>query len=700
MPDFDKVPCPIVTTDREGMVHSVNESLLAVVGGETESWLSKPIHSMLPTPSRIFMQTHVWPILLREQQVAELRIDLLSKDGASVPTFLNCRVTEQGGVEFLTWVFFVSNDRSRFEKRLVESRQRSEAIAAQLKKSESELRKSHEELRVTLMSIGDAVITTNPLGEVEWMNPVAERLTGWSATEAQKLPLTKVFRIVNEDTRLPTENPVATCLEQGKIVGLANHTVLISRTGDEYGIEDSAAPIRNEAGDVLGVVLVFHDVTEQRRLSGEMSYRASHDKLTGLVNRAEFENRLNSLLKNVIEENSQHALMFIDLDQFKLVNDTSGHSVGDRLLRQVSQVLLDAVRGSDTVARLGGDEFGILLPHCAIEAAQGVAQKICDHMAAYRFQNDGHRFRIGASIGLVPIGEKLRTSEAIMQAADTSCYAAKEAGRNRVHTWFDSDHAIRTRHGEVLWTNRIERALDENRFELFAQKIEPLASDDDGLRLEVLLRMVDPEGALISPGAFLPAAERYNLVTRIDRWVLRNAVEALASLPNLSLLNTMSINLSGQSIGDLRFHRDARELLASVGSEFRKCLCLEITETETITNLADAQPFIDEVRSMGVRIALDDFGAGASSFGYLKNLRVDYLKIDGQFIQNLMSDPLCDVTVRCFIDVARVLGVKTVAEFVDKDEVLERVTQMGVDFGQGYLLHKPESLTELLRINS
>lgn len=564
------------------------------------------------------------------------------------------------------------------------------------KASEMALAESHESLRVTLMSIGDAVITADPSGAVEWMNPVAERLTGWSADEAHGMPLRQVFHIVDEETRLPTENPMATCLQEQRIVGLVNHTLLLSRTGEEYGIEDSAAPIRDENGQVLGVVLVFHDVTEQRQLSGEMTYRASHDELTDLINRSEFENRLRRLLQRSHDDQSQHAMMFIDLDQFKLVNDACGHSVGDQLLQQVSTLLSEAVRSHDTVARLGGDEFGVLLDHCTIAQAQRIAEVICERMSEHRFQHEEHRFRIGASIGLVPVDAQWATGAEVMQAADTACYAAKEAGRNRVHTWYDTDAAIRERQGEMQWTTRIERALDDDRFVLYGQKIEALTEPGTGLHAEVLLRMCRKDGSLVQPGAFLPAAERYHLATRVDRWVLRHATDRLVELPDLTEVEMLCVNLSGQSIGDRAFHRHAVELLGSLPPEVCHRLCLEITETAAITNLADASNFIEQVGVLGVQIALDDFGAGASSFGYLKSLDVDILKIDGQFIKDLLDDPLDDAAVRCFVDVARLVDMKTVAEFVDRPDVLNRVRELGIDYGQGYLLHKPEPLDQLL----
>jgi diguanylate cyclase (GGDEF)-like protein/PAS domain S-box-containing protein len=560
------------------------------------------------------------------------------------------------------------------------------------------LKEQRELLQVTLDSIGDAVITTDAAGMTRWLNPVAQRMTGWSKEEAKGRPLEQIFHIINEETRLRTENPVETCITQGKTVGLANHTVLISRSGEEFGIEDSAAPIRGHDGEVLGVVLVFHDVTEQRRLTGEVSYRATHDTLTELVNRAEFEVRLNRLLHDCHCEQSTHALLCIDLDQFKIVNDTCGHAVGDDALIKVSKLFGNVIRSRDTLARLGGDEFGIILEHCNDIQAKRVAQDICDKMEDFRFVHDNHRFRIGASIGLVAIDKRWSTTASLMQAGDNACFAAKDAGRNRVHVFSDSDLAIRTRHGEMQWTTRIEKALDENRFILFAQKLGSLHQTTQGVHAEVLIRMMGEDEELISPGAFLPAAERFHLASRIDRWVLQKSLDWIGALNEKSFnaIEVLCINLSGQSVGDRAFHTLACDLLNNLPLTYRQKICIEITETSAITNLTDASSFIEKLKRLGVYIALDDFGAGASSFGYLKHLDVDVLKIDGQFIQNLLTDPLDEAAVRCFIDVANVVGLKTVAEYVDNADVLARIKALGIDYAQGFLLHKPENIDNLL----
>lgn len=563
------------------------------------------------------------------------------------------------------------------------------------KEMEFRLAESLQLLQVTLDSIGDAVITTDVQGRIQWLNPVAERLTGWLKEEARGRLLTQVFVILNEETRRPSEDPVAACITHEKVTGLAHRTVLISRDGLEYAIEDSAAPIRDPAGNLHGAVLVFHDVSEQRRLSDEMSHRATHDALTGLVNRAEFEGRLGRLLERTRTDGSMNALMYIDLDQFKLVNDACGHSVGDQLLRQVSVMLINNVRSRDTVARLGGDEFGVILEHCDTDHALRIAEKICDQMEEFRFLHDGRRFRIGTSIGLVPLDARWLNMGLIMQAADTSCYAAKDAGRNRVHTWFDTDRAMKMRRGEMQWVTRLEQALDDNRFELYGQRIVPIGSTSDRIHLEVLLRLRESDGACIPPGAFFPAAERFHLATRIDRWVVRSTFEWLETLGSgLKCIELISVNLSGQSIGDRAFHRYLIEKLSQARFNV-SALCFEITETVAITNMGDAQLFIEEIRQRGAKVALDDFGAGASSFGYLKNLSVDFLKIDGQFVTDLLEDKLDNAAVRCFQEVARIVGVRTIAEFVERADILAALEQIGVDMAQGYLIHRPEPLANL-----
>jgi diguanylate cyclase len=563
----------------------------------------------------------------------------------------------------------------------------------------NKLSDQYELMRVTLDSIADAVITTDTKGNITWLNPVAERMTGWLNKEAKSRPIKQVFHILHQETRKPVINPVLDCIENNSISGLEEKTILISKDGVEYGIEDSVAPIYDKNHSIVGTVLVFHDVTEQRKITEEITYKASHDQLTGLLNRSEFELKLTNILESSRLNYNLHSLMYIDLDQFKLVNDACGHAAGDLLLKQVTKILEDTARKGDSIARLGGDEFAIILTDCAVEHAQRVAQSICDKIDEFRFIHDGKRFRIGASIGLTPIDKRWNNISQVLQAADASCYTAKEAGRNRVHAWIETDLKIMQRQGDMHWASRIEHAMETNQFALFAQHIAS-NHNETGVHAEVLLRLVEKDGKIIMPNAFIPAAERYHLAARLDKWVLKKTIEWLDSQQNLSKIALITVNISGESISDRAFHNDACNLFKKAGEKLCNKLCIEITETVAIANIADANLFIDQVHDLGIKVALDDFGAGASSFGYLKSMKVDILKIDGQYIKNMITDELDDSAVRCFIDIAKILNMKTVAEFVENEEILKHVKSLGIDYAQGYLIHKPEPIDRILVIDN
>ena len=438
------------------------------------------------------------------------------------------------------------------------------------------------------------------------------------------------------------------------------------------------------------VRMMVSDLSEAAK---ESEYRASHDPLTGLLNRASFEVQLKLALEQARGDSGQvSALMCLDLDHFKIVNDTCGHAAGDLLLQQVAKMLRGAVRKGDVVARLGGDEFALLLMSCSTATAESVGRKICGQFADFRFVYGGHRMVAGASIGLACVDDHWVDPAAVMQAADACCYSAKQTGRNRVVTFSDDETAILQRAGESQWARRIEQALEENRFVMHAQKIVPLHNRGLVVKLELLLRMVDTDGSLIAPNAFIPSAERYHLMGRIDRWVVRHAIAWLRGMLEKGDAPPVAINLSGQSVGDRGFHRWAVDELAAAGSAVCQRVILEITETAVVTNLADAANFMADVRALGAKTALDDFGAGSSSFGYLKKLPLDYLKIDGQFVRDVLTDPLNAAAVRCFVDVARVVSLKTVAEFVESEAVRRHLVEIGVDLAQGYHLHRPAPL--------
>lgn len=553
--------------------------------------------------------------------------------------------------------------------------------------AEAKLFAEKERAQVTLASIGDAVITTDMAGRVEFINAVAEQLTGWTNFEAAGKSLDEVFLIINEASRQAIENPVDTVLKEGVVVGLANHTLLIRRDGTEFNIEDSAAPIRDKQGRIIGVVLVFHDVTHAHNLAKRMDWDASHDALTGIFNRSTFEHRLEDL---VARAEGEHVLLYIDLDQFKVVNDTCGHTAGDQMLCQIAALMQTRLRESDTFARLGGDEFGVLLEHCSLPAALKVGETLLETLATFRFGWDEKSFHVGASIGVVEIQPEGMTAAQLMSAADTACYAAKDEGRNRVRTYLAGDLEISQRKGELSWVARIQRAMDESRLRLYWQPIVPLAPATDGpLQGEILLRLLDETGAVVAPGAFLPAAERYHLMRRIDRWVVHETFAWLASHPLDH--RHVSVNLSGHSLGDaalLEFVQD--ELEQSGVDPYR--ISFEITETAAIAHLAHARKFIDALRVQGCRFALDDFGSGLSSFGYLKNLPVDYLKIDGSFVRNLARNPIDEAMVSSINHIGHVMGLTTIAEFVEDDATMQRLRGLGVNFAQGYAVAMPSPL--------
>lgn len=553
-------------------------------------------------------------------------------------------------------------------------------------------------METTFLSIGDAVVTTDRYGRVLRLNPVAETLTGWTEAEAVGRLSTDVLHLEIEGFGGAVPSPVDMCLRERTKVGLAMDTVLVTRNGElRYAIEDSVAPLFDNTGELLGAVMVFHDVTEKRRLSREMNHRARHDALTSLPNRDEFEAQLAEAIGRVATGGRPGAVIFLDLDHFKVVNDTCGHSAGDELLRQISALLRRGVRERDLVARFGGDEFVLILESCPMDRAEAVAKTLCESVDAYRYQSpDGQRFRVGASVGMVCLDNRWGSIRALLQAADSACYAAKAEGRNRVVVHSETVAQELASAGVMQWGARIEQALDENLFTLFGQKILPLAADaaGEGLRCEVLLRMQDGRGGVISPIQFIPTAERYQLASRIDRWVLHAVLDQLRRSDTGRLVR-VNINLSGQSVGDRQFHRHACRAIEDSGVD-PHLLCVEITETAAVTNLADASVFMTELRQIGVKIALDDFGSGASSFGYLKQLPVDVIKIDGQFVRGLRTSALDEAAVRCFADVARILGIKTVAEQVEDAATAAALRRLDVQFAQGYFHHRPEPLERLL----
>ena len=561
---------------------------------------------------------------------------------------------------------------------------------------EEALFKEKESAQITLQSIGDGVITTDARSHVEYLNPVAEQLTGWRLDDAQGRPIDEIFRGFHEETCEPLENPLSVAIRRARAIKSVRPTLLIRRDGNELYIESCASPIRDGSGAISGGVLVFHDVSESRELNRKLSYHASHDILTGLVNRREFEARLERALKSAKARESSYCLCHLDLDQFKIINDNCGHSAGDALLGQVGQLLKSKIRWRDTVSRLGGDEFGVLLESCSLDEAMRNAEILRESIRDYRFVWEERTFRLGASIGVVPISPENEDVASLLSAADSACQAAKEAGRNRVYSFQENDIDLMRRRREMQWAARINNALEEGRFELFRQTILPLQKPEVGLHYELLLRMRDEQGKIVSPDQFIAAAERYAITPSIDRWVIENALRWLVSeADERENLAVCAINLSGQSLGDDKFLPFVIEQFHRSGIDASK-ICFEITETAAIASFSQANRFIQALKELGCMFALDDFGTGLSSFGYLKHFPVDFLKIDGSFVKEILHDPIDREMVRSINEIGHLTGKKTIAEFAENQEIIEMLRGIGVDYAQGYGIATPQRVLKVV----
>ena len=558
------------------------------------------------------------------------------------------------------------------------------------KQAEALLEEEKERAQVTLASIADAVVTVDTSGRIEFLNPAAERVTGWSIDEARKRPVVEVFAVVDESTGAPIPDPVARALTEGAVVEAERNVVLLCRGAESIAIDYSAAPIRDRGAKIVGAVLVIQDMSRERQYAARLSNLASHDALTGLLNRREFEQRVRAIVDDREAHEGQHAVLYLDLDQFKVVNDTSGHAAGDELLRQVGALLRPRLREGDVLARLGGDEFGVLLPHCPPAPALRIAEALRKAIVDFRFAWKNRSFTIGVSIGLVNLADGPHTLASILSAADAACYLAKDKGRNRVQVYRPEDSEVTLRRGEMEWVHRLHRALAEDRLCLYSQPMQAMHAPGSQQRHEELLvRLIDEQNEMILPTAFIPAAERYHLMPSIDRWVIRTAFRALAERRATGVvLGTYAINLSGASIGDDQFLDYVRENFG----RFRiphASICFEITETTAVTSLSKAAEFIGALREPGCRFALDDFGVGVSSFTYLKQLPVDYLKIDGSFVKNMLTDPVDAAMVEAIHRIARVMGKQTIAESVETAAALDALRSVGVDYAQGNAIAPP-----------
>ena len=559
------------------------------------------------------------------------------------------------------------------------------------------LKRQERRFSAILHSIGDGIIASDNQQAIQFMNPVAEELTGWSEEDAIGRPLNEVLSLWDEKTDEPIHLAEITAADPVKSGYLFKESYILRKGGGSFPVEGTVACIRDKDDHVEGQVVAVRDVSEVREMTYKLSYQASHDALTGLFNRYAFSRSLDTLIQSARNENREHALIYVDLDQFKLINDTIGHGAGDELLLETTGIIRNVFRSSDVCARLGGDEFGILLGDTPLERAHMIARRLHNRLSEKRLQWGMTKFNINSSIGLVMITPESGDIHSVLAAADDACYIAKDEGGRRIKVYETTDTTFKKRRGEMQWVTRLTRALEENRFELYYQSIVPIQAAEDRKieKIEILLRMMDEDGGIITPKDFLPAAERYNLMPLIDRWVVRTAMEHMAELNETQgLRRQFSINLSADTIAEENFFEFIQEQFGENGVS-PEDFCFEITETIAISNMNTAGRFIKELKRIGCIFALDDFGSGFSSFNYLKNMPVDMLKIDGSFVRDMDVNPVNSAMVEAINNLGHVMKIKTIAEFVKNRKILEELKTLGVDYAQGYEIGKPAPLKGL-----
>ncbi len=553
-------------------------------------------------------------------------------------------------------------------------------------------------LHMTLQSIVDGVITTTIDGDIQTINPMAEQLTGWTEAEAIGKPLVQVMHALDDTTNDRIYNP-AENIQHKTVLDEPVSAILIQHHSNiETPIKYVVAPMRDHDDKIAGTVIIIHDESVQRSLNRQLTFQATHDALTGLINRYEFERRLKSIVAAQASDKSLNTLCYIDLDQFKLINDTCGHSAGDELLKNITALLQKELQDIGILARLGGDEFGLLLKNCDLVHAQEISKQLLESIQQFQFTDSGNNFTISASIGISVISQAAKNCEEILSNADSACHLAKENGRNRVQVFTEEDDKLLNQQRAMHWVSRINHALEENRFQLYFQEIISLKSQEPSFILhgEILLRMIDKEGDIVSPNNFLPAAEKYNMISLIDEWVVKHTIEWLATRKDKVLI---SINLSGMSLSN----RDFLSFVISTIKQYKinpELLCFEITETAAINHLNVAITFMNTLKKLGCTFALDDFGSGLSSFSYLTSLPVDYLKIDGAFVMDIDKDPLHYAMVKSINEVGQTMGIKTIAEFAASEGIIESLREIGVDNAQGYAIARPVPLSSLMIKNN
>jgi len=684
-PLLDGAPDAMIAMDRHGRVTALNLEAERYFGWSEQELLGKPMSGFIPARFHPLLGSYV------ETSAGPAAT---SSTGGSV----SCFAVRRDGSEFPVELTRRSLGRGNDAQSLVTLRD-----LTQWRRAHENVSRTNEQASATLESIGDAVITTDAGTLITYLNPVAERLTGWSAVEAQGQLLDAVLPLISEASRQPVPNTAARCLAEGRSVDLEDGVLLLRRDGTEVPIGDSAAPVRDRNGATVGVVLVIQDEGEKRRVGHRLSYEATHDALTGLLNRREFERRLLRVVTDLAVDASDQVLLSLDLDRFKVINDTCGHDAGDQLLRALGPLLTRHLRKRDTLARLGGDEFGILLEDCPLAEAERIAENLRAEIEQYGFEWAAQVFSISASIGMIPVIAEADGVAAVLRAADAACYVAKEGGGNRIHFERDSAGMSKTM---ARRATRLARAVDEGHFQLYAQQIVPLQLDSQArLRFEILLRLPDGQGKMQVAADFLPQADRHHLMPAIDRWVIRKAIALIGQRHREdpeSELPVLSINLSASALGDATLLPFVQEQL--VGQDVpADALCFEVGEAAALANLAGAVRLVSAIRAVGCGVALDDVGHGVTALTYLKTLPVDFLKIGGPFVRSVAEDAMYGSILSAVHQIGRSAGISTIATQVGSVPVMDRIRALGIGWAQGRAVSPPVPLTDadgLLTIGS
>ena len=674
---LENLPDTYYRTDSEGRLIRLSSSVQSMLGYDFNEALGSKLSDFYLDPNG--REKFLTALQENNGRVMNYETALRHKDGHEVWVSTSARyyLNDDGNIAGVEGVSRDISENKLYERRLFEEKERAQVI---------------------LEAINDVVISTDLNGIVEYATPVLEDYLGWRVDEIKGRNASEILKIIDEESGEHLPDPIGQCLSTGERVDCQQSMLIQHRDNKRtYSVEVTVAPIRDHNQTVMGAVVAIHDITELRGMARELSYQATHDPLTGLINRREFEHRIENALESARHSGTEHALCYVDLDQFKVINDSCGHGAGDELLRQLAPVLQRGIRGTDTLARLGGDEFGILLFDCSMKKASEIIMDLLEVIKEFHFPWQDKVFDIGASMGLVTISASSGTLSDILSAADSACYIAKEQGRNRVHIYESDKSAVAQHKGRMQWYNRINRALEEGRFELHFQAIQAVAGvhHQKCVQGEFLLRMQSGNGELITPGIFIPAAERYHLMPGIDGWVLREVLNVLGKHNGNSFDGKVyTINISAQSIGEAYFLAFLREQIILSGVAPHS-LCFEITETAAISNLVHAIGFIEELKNLGCQFALDDFGSGVSSLANLKRLPVDYVKIDGDFVRGMRDDPADRVMVNSIVEISKVMGLQTIAEFVEDDSIAVMLSDMGVDYIQGYAIGRPLPIAEV-----